>query len=359
MGLSSVLASKAFTQCRMAVHDFCYHLSGDMLAACQEIPARCISVRAPHFIEAIGDAQLFLAMRDVLRKAHLGHQHHHIYVLGAGRGTTGTHTTAQAASANNRTVAHYDQLYHNRVLLRNRTRADLANAHHALRLQHNNSHGPPLLDTRALIKPLTTTLSSLITQWNVTGFFDSPWTHYFSELFFATCPLGVRVVVSVRDSLAWAISRQAYHRALQQEQDGTLLSAVSLRGRRLSKSGFICPYAMDPRLLDPFSLTQCAAFARRLVLAPKKTNQTQGPAPQRLPGSAALDVDDLETHALAQTMHKYNQYVQRLVPEETLLRVDLFSSSLLPNSTHHGESYRDEWTRLQSQLIATFVREDQ
>ena len=54
---------------------------------------------------------------------------------------------------------------------------------------------------------------------------------------------------------------------------------------------------------------------------------------------------------LALAMHKYNQYVRRLVPEDFLLQVDFFTAALLPNST------RAEWSQLQSSLILKFVTE--
>jgi len=217
------------------------------------------------------------------------------------------------------------------------------------------------LHTEALIQPLTASLSSLIMESLVTGFFDEPWVGFFTELFFATCPHGVRVVFSTREARAWARSRLEHHEV------------------------HVCPFVRDPRLLDPFSLVQCAAFAQRFhatetqtyewsvtmsgngpyqsslpVQQINETSSSQLPATGAELGLSALANDRYDfgalandTLALAAAMHKYGQYVRRLVPADLLLQVDFFSSSLLRPA---GDSSGQAWTALESALIAAFVR---
>ena len=182
---------------------------------------------------------------------------------------------------------------------------------------------------------------------SITGFFDSPWTNLFTELYFAMCPRGVRVILSTRDSYSWAISRQANHRRLEASS-----SSAPAHGRRLSHIGYICPFAPDPRLLDPFSMPQCAAFARRH----QHKNHSEH-ASTRLPGNAAMDFDDAPVHELAAAMEKYNQFVLNLVPDDLLLRINYFTSSLLENRMHSGRSARDAWSEGQHNLVALFTRD--
>eukprot|EP00316_Scyphosphaera_apsteinii_P023779 CAMPEP_0119300842 /NCGR_PEP_ID=MMETSP1333-20130426/2727_1 /TAXON_ID=418940 /ORGANISM="Scyphosphaera apsteinii, Strain RCC1455" /LENGTH=337 /DNA_ID=CAMNT_0007302747 /DNA_START=115 /DNA_END=1124 /DNA_ORIENTATION=+ len=327
--------------------DFCASLTGAMLEACQGIPASCVSIHAPRFIDTIGDHTLFLAMRDVVRKAKLGS--HNFFVLGPGRGTTATHTVALAASAGNRTVVHFHDPYHDGKSLLGipgvhvRQAADLLiKAQHDFLHNFRSNREPLMFSTTKLIKPMITSLTSLVMKSYVTGFFDTPWVDFFTELFYATCPRGVHVVFSTRDSLAWAKSRQEHHRVLQE---------TSPEMRRLSSIGFVCPFALDPRLLDPFSLVQCAAFARRFQAPGSKINESQEIAP-RLSGSAALDFNDVGTLTLAAAMHKYNQYVHRLVPEDLLLQVNIFNG-LLQEKPNSGAFFE-----LEKKLIATFVETD-
>lgn len=184
-------------------------------------------------------------------------------------------------------------------------------------------------------------LRSILWQ-NVTALFDSPWVNLFSELYLAMCTRGVRVVFSTRNADAWARSRIRDH-----------------------PSGFVCPFAPDVRLLDPFSWTQCAAFARRYApdrqSAAGDANSTAAPQeapPRRLPGTrAAHRADDLTPDKLGAAMEKYNAYVRRLVPDDLLLEADFFSSSLIEPKQNSNVSPRDEWTRLEMMLIEAFTRD--
>ena len=185
-------------------------------------------------------------------------------------------------------------------------------------------------------------LRSLLVWQNVTGLFDNPFVNLFSELYLAMCTRGVRVVFSTRNADAWARSRIRDH-----------------------PSGFVCPFAPDVRLLDPFSWTQCAAFARRYApdrqSAAGDANSTAAPQeapPRRLPGTrAAHRADDLTPDKLGAAMEKYNAYVRRLVPDDLLLEADFFSSSLNEPKQNSSVSPRVEWTRLEMMLIEAFTRD--
>ena len=105
------------------------------------------------------------------------------------------------------------------------------------------------------------------------------------------------------------------------------------------------------QVLDPFSETQCAAFARRY--------SARGEMPKTadmLPGHAALDFDDVEVRKLAMAMEKYNEYVLRLVPDDLLLLVDYFSSAD-NQAARSAQTARDEWTEHTEALIHAFVRD--
>ena len=186
-------------------------------------------------------------------------------------------------------------------------------------------------------------LRSLLVWQNVTGLFDNPFVNLFSELYLAMCTRGVRVVFSTRNADAWAHSRIRDH-----------------------PSGFVCPFAPDVRLLDPFSWTQCAAFARRYTDPDRQSaagdaNSTAAPQeapPRRLPGTrAAYRADDLTPDKLGAAMEKYNAYVRRLVLDDLLLEADFFSSSLNEPKQNSSVSPRVEWTRLEMMLIEAFTRD--
>ena len=108
------------------------------------------------------------------------------------------------------------------------------------------------------------------------------------------------------------------------------------------------------QVLDPFSETQCAAFARRY--------SARGELPKTsdmLPGRhAALDFKDVKVGQLAMAMEKYTAYVLQLVPYDRLLLIDYFSSAdnQAPRS---AQTARDEWTKHNEALIHAFVRDSQ
>ena len=56
---------------------------------------------------------------------------------------------------------------------------------------------------------------------------------------------------------------------------------------------------------------------------------------------------------LADAYDKYNLFVEKLVPNDYRLEVDLFSSKLLAGA--NGISARDSWTKLNQQLIKEFA----
>ena len=184
-------------------------------------------------------------------------------------------------------------------------------------------------------------LRTLLVEENVSGLFDSPWVNLFSELYLAMCTRGVRVVFTTRDAPAWAASRSENH-------GGNL-------------TNFLCPFAEDPMLLDPFSWTQCAAIARRYASSAAGVGSagvTDGAAPKRLAGGkAAYNYLEVSTRTLGVAMEKYNAYVRRLVPDELMLEVDFFSSALNAPLPGTSVSARDEWTRLEMQLIGAFTRD--
>ena len=108
-------------------------------------------------------------------------------------------------------------------------------------------------------------------------------------------------------------------------------------------------------MLDPFSLTHCARFARHR-LGPVANATAQTVLPHRLPGNAALDNGDVAEPALASAFEKYNAYVRRLVPHDDLLEVDFFSSSQI-RPDMGSTSAHDEWGSLETKRIRTFLRE--
>ena len=60
---------------------------------------------------------------------------------------------------------------------------------------------------------------------------------------------------------------------------------------------------------------------------------------------------------LGAAMEKYNAYVRRLVPDDLLLEVDFFSSSLIEPKQNSNVSPQVEWTRLEMMLIEAFTRD--
>jgi len=264
-------------------------------------------------------------IKKVVQEAELGT--HRFFVLGPGRGTTATTETAQASSNNDRRVLHWKRLYGNGKLLPPGSSASIAangvvEAVHSYRdsLRLTRGSGPwsgpastQSTSTAVLWPTLEQGLRTMMVKQNVSGLFDSPWVNLFSDLYLAMCARDVRVVFSTREAAAWAKSRHEDH--------GT------------TATGFVCPFAQDPRLLDPFSWPQCAAFSRRYASSvgdhTKSSAGAREAAPKRLPGArAAYDVKDLTTDTLGKAMEKYNAYVLKLVPDDLLLGVNFFSSKL-------------------------------
>ena len=70
-----------------------------------------------------------------------------------------------------------------------------------------------------------------------------------------------------------------------------------------------------------------------------------------------MDFDEVPVHELAAAMEKYNQFVLNLVPDDLLLRINYFTSSLLENRMHSGRSARDAWSEGQHNLVALFTRD--
>jgi len=169
----------------------------------------------------------------------------------------------------------------------------------------------------------------------------APWTNLFSEFYVALCP-NVRVVLSIRDELDWARSRQQGHghsgfgfvcpavtaqkraiepadKQLQSEvssnlsplQDVTQLREqptpnVTAQGAALSHTLVARPFA------DPFSYTRCPSQQRHGQLLP-----------------SAVNLADIDTETLGDFFEQYNDYVRRLVPAANLLEVNFFRKNRL------------------------------
>lgn len=335
--MTSIMSNKA---------RFCSQLTGEVLTACRAIPERCVSLRSPPFNEVVGQPQLFLMINQVVQEVSLGT--HRFFVLGPGRGTTATHETAMASS-NNRKVVHYKIVYANGRQLLGPNAATMAAERvvHAVGSYRNLLRSQPpgataSTTTSVLWRTLQKELRTMLVTQNVSGLFDSPWVNLFSELYLAMCTRDVRVVLSTRDAVSWAKSRHQDHGS--------------------SRTGFVCPFAPDQRLLDPFSWPQCAAFARRYQTSAVDANSTgareAAPKPKQLPGGrAAYDFHDVAESTLGIAMEKYNSYVLRLVPDDLLLEADFFSSKLNEQKPRSTIDPRDEWTRLEMELIKAFTRD--
>ena len=344
-----VVSASTMLSNQTRMDQFCSQLTGDALTACRSIPERCVSLQAPPFRQVVGEPELFVMIKKVVREADLGT--HRFFVLGPGRGTTATHETAQASS-DRRKVLHYVLVYGNGKPLPENAASIAANgvvkAVHSYcdSLRFTRGSGPASTQstsTAVLWPTLEQGLRTIMVKQNVSGLFDSPWVNLFSELYLAMCARDVRVVFSTREAAAWGKSRHEDH--------------------GMSATGFVCPFAEDPRLLDPFSWPQCAAFTRRYASSVgDHTNSSAGAAreaaPKRLPGArAAYDIKDLTTDTLGKAMEKYNAYVLKLVPDDLLLEVDFFSSKLNEQKPGSRVSPRDEWTRLEMSLIEAFTRD--
>ena len=252
-------------------------------------------------------------------------------MLGPGQGSTATREVAPASSMN-RTVIHYHSIVRPPPYPEERPGwlKALVRAVHGVR---GSDAAAAQSRSGLLLAPLEHAMRAAFAR-GVTGFFDTPWSFLFAELYLSMCARGVRVVLSTRDARSWAKSRR----------------------RSKSLAGFVCPFAPDPRLLDPFSPTQCAAFGRR------HANESGPAAPRRLAAAKprrlfGLDYVDVAAADLAVALAKYNEYVQRLVPDDLLLRVDYFSSSFLRPRADGSVDVRAEWTAHQRALIEAFLRD--
>ena len=52
-----------------SMDSFCAELSGEVLAACMAIPERCVALKAPPFVQVIGEPHLFLRIQQVVQEA--------------------------------------------------------------------------------------------------------------------------------------------------------------------------------------------------------------------------------------------------------------------------------------------------
>ena len=318
---------------------FCSQLSGEVLAACMAIPERCVSLKAPPFVQVIGEPQLFVRIQQVVQEARLGA--HDFFVLGPGRGTTATRETAMASSRGRKVVHWADVIADGRFIGDEAQRAARAfNGAVASYVRSLRDRSSEAATSTAMLWPtLLSGLRTMLVEQNISGLFDSPWDNLFSELYLAMCTRGVRVVFSTRGATAWAASRVESHGG--------------------NATNFVCPFAEDPRLLDPFSWPQCAAMARRYTSAGgADSDDAPEAAPRRLPGGkAAYHFNEISERALGVALEKYNSYVIRLVPDDLLLEVNFFSSALNAPKPGSNVSPRDEWTWLEMQLIAAFTRD--
>ena len=163
---------------------------------------------------------------------------------------------------------------------------------------------------------------------------DSPLVSMFTELYFALGP-ETKVILLRRDKDEWAKSRAKNH------------------GK--SKVGIVCgdsnSTGYDARALhDPFSYTQCVSTA----LSVARNQQLMA-----INGTTEIfrahihDIGDIDKAYLSDAYDKYNLFVEKLVPNDYRLEVDLFSSKLLAGA--NGISARDSWTKLNQQLIKEFA----
>ena len=163
---------------------------------------------------------------------------------------------------------------------------------------------------------------------------DSPFVSMFTELYFALGP-ETKVILLRRDKDEWAKSRAKNHGK----------SVVGIVCGDSNSTGY------DARALhDPFSYTQCVSTA----LSVARNQQLMA-----INGTTEIfrahihDIGDIDKAYLSDAYDKYNLFVEKLVPNDYRLEVDLFSSKLLAGA--NGISARDSWTKLNQQLIKEFA----
>ena len=163
---------------------------------------------------------------------------------------------------------------------------------------------------------------------------DSPLVSMFTELYFALGP-ETKVILLRRDKDEWAKSRAKNHGK----------SMVGIVCGDSNSTGY------DARALhDPFSYTQCVSTA----LSVARNQQLMA-----INGTTEIfrahihDIGDIDKAYLSDAYDKYNLFVEKLVPNDYRLEVDLFSSKLLAGA--NGISARDSWTKLNQQLIKEFA----
>jgi hypothetical protein len=277
----------------------------------------------PPFYQLVGEGEILLGLVEAVKTWRESiRQPNATVVIGAGRGTTGTHTVAKAVGTQ-QPALHYFEVYH-------------PDKHGGIIVKKSGLRGsvrdglfkwiyetPVNVGTVGVARPFIRWMNHLL-KIGVTAFFDTPVTNVFAELYLATCPFN-KVILSSRDSTAWAQSRVKKHAGPH-------------------NIIFVCPYAHLPEIVDPFSWAQCAEYAKEKAL--------QG---HDLPPSYQ-SLHDVTEHQLITHLEKYDSFIGNMVPANRLLRVDLFSSKLLTLPAGSNLTPRDEWGNQNEKIVKMFAR---
>ena len=311
----------------------------------------------------VGDVDFFLSLVDAVKVWRATSSSDGSIIIGAGRGTTGTQELAKMVGRQRPTV-HFAKWYNkripngwrpsknNKVTVENYCKKEInkvkgTTAAFRKLVEKIKKWREAGVSGRGVVGSSTAEIGACFVDYvktclrfNITGFFDSPFPGFFTEFYLATCPHN-KVVLGTRDSLSWATSRIKHHGA--------------------NKCGFVCPHAASPAIRDPFSYTQCAHFD---TIRRAQTWTASGDGPGR--GAAAyasrpntsLILNSVSAPALAKAFEKYDAFVARMVPQDRLLRINLFTSAQLrPNaSTEQQQANRIAWTDENSAVVERFVR---
>ena len=316
------LCFAALTQSAAPHSVFCNNAPQKLVAFCESLDSKCITTQMPPFYQLVGEGEILLGLVEAVKTWRESiRQPNATVVIGAGRGTTGTHTVAYAVGTQQPTV-HYNEVYYP-----NKRNGGILKKKSGLRgsardeLNKWITETPVNVGTVRIARPFIRWINHLF-KIGVTAFFDTPITNVFAELYLATCPFN-KVILTSRDSIAWAQSRVKNH--------GAPNNII-----------FVCPYAHLPEIVDPFSWAQCAEYAKQKAL--------QG---HDLPRSYQ-SLRDVPKHELITQLEKYDSFIGKLVPANRLLRVDLFSSKLL--TPRFDITARDEWGNHNEKIVKMFAR---
>lgn len=299
----------------------------------------------------VGDVDFFLSLVDAVKVWRATSSSDGSIIIGAGRGTTGTHELAKMVGRQRPTV-HWAKWYDERIprwrpMPPSKNNEVIAAFHKLVgKIKKWREAG---VSGRGVVGSSTAEIGALFVDYvktclrfNITGFFDSPFPEFFTEFYLATCPHN-KVVLGTRDSLSWATSRIKHH------------------GTNKSKTGFVCPHAASPAIRDPFSYTQCAHFdtiRRAQTWTASGDGPGRGAAEYASRPNTSLILNSVSAPALAKAFEKYDAFVARMVPQDRLLRINLFTSAQLrPNaSTEQQQANRIAWTDENNAVVERFVQ---